>query len=84
MKLPIEELIKPKIEDTKRIDAALQVKSNADKLLERLRSDSSHIIPRLETINEISKEFAIEGQWEKAESLILNMKNDCKLKCSMT
>jgi hypothetical protein len=50
----------------------------ADKMLERLRGDNSDIIPRLETINEVSKELALEGSWEKAESLILNMKSDCK------
>lgn len=46
-------------------------------MLEKLRNDASEIIPRLETINEVSKELALEGSWEKAESLILNMKNDC-------
>lgn len=79
LKLPIEELIKLKIiEDANKTDKALQVQSNADKMLECLRSDSLQIIPRLENINEVSRELAIEGQWEKAESLILNMKNDCK------
>lgn len=82
LKLPIDELIKPKLDtgNTKTLasNAALKVQSQADKMLERLRSDSSDIIPRLEAINEVSKELALEGSWEKAESLILNMKSDCK------
>lgn len=83
LKLPIDELIKPKKFDTGNIktltaNSALKVLSRADKMLERLRSDSSDIIPRLETINEVSKELALEGSWEKAESLIFNMKSDCK------
>lgn len=83
LKLPIDELIKPKKLDTGNIktltaNSALKVLSRADKMLERLRSDSSDIIPRLETINEVSKELALEGSWEKAESLIFNMKSDCK------
>lgn len=81
MKLPIDELIKPRIDtrNTKTLTSstALKVQSKADKLLERLRSDNSDIIPRLETINQVSKELALEGSWEKAESLILNMKSDC-------
>lgn len=56
----------------------LEVKSKADLMLERLVSkDTSELIPRLQLINEITKEFAIEGNWEKAESLISNMKTDC-------
>lgn len=81
LKLPIDELIRPKIDaGIKNSSAALMVQSQADKMLERLRSDDSDIIPRLETINEVSKELALEGSWEKAESLILNMKSDCNNK----
>lgn len=81
--MPIKELIKPRTEvesinASNSANTALQVKSNADLKLERLRSDASEVIPRLETVNEIAKELAIEGSWEKAESLILNMKRDCK------
>ena len=83
LKLPIKELIKPKsnilsLNCSNSASGDLQVKSNAEIMLDRLRSDSSEIIPRLETINEISRQLAIEGNWEKAESLILNIKRDCK------
>ena len=83
LKLPIKELIKARTEvesisSSNSVNTALQMKSNADWKLERLRSDSSEVIPRLETVNEIAKDLAIEGSWEKAESLILNMKRDCK------
>ena len=58
---------------------ALEVKTDADLMLERIRNfQSTDLVPRLETINEISKGFALEGSWEKAESLISNMKNECK------
>lgn len=82
LKLPIKELIKinPETNNLNTFNSAsgaLQLKSKADLWLDRLRSDSGQVIPRLETINEISKEFAIEGNWEKAEALILNMKQDC-------
>lgn len=85
MKLPIDELIKPRLvsnaaENTKILtsSSSTNMALKADKMLERLRGDNSDIIPRLETINEVSKELALEGSWEKAESLILNMKSDCK------
>ena len=83
LKLPINELIKPRSEEiTLNSDSVgsngLQLNSNADIMLNHLRSNSSNMIPRLENINEIAKELAIEGKWEKAESLILNMKQDCK------
>ncbi len=89
LKLPVNELIKPKFEFKSNLlntptGSALEIKSNADLMLERLRSSKdSDLIPRLETINEITKEFAIEGNWEKAESLILNIRNDCSkhIKC---
>lgn len=78
LKLPINELIKPKL-DILTSNTAVQVKSKAEVMLDRLISDSFEVvIPRLETINEISRELAIEANWEKAESLILNMKQDCK------
>lgn len=84
LKLPVEELIRPKLENIKDAEAepsstSLNFISEADSMLERLRSDSTKLVPRLETINEVSKALALEGSWEKAESLILNMKNDCKL-----
>lgn len=78
LKLPINELIKlPKLV-VANSNSGLQVQSKAEVMLDRLINDSSVVIPRLETINEISREFAIEASWEKAESLILNMKQDCK------
>lgn len=76
LKLPINELIKPKPSSLS-LNTAMQINSKAEIMLNRLISDSSQVIPRLETINEISKELAIEANWEKAESLILNMKKDC-------
>lgn len=56
------------------------MQSSADMQLECLRSDqNSGLIPRLENLNAIVKEFALEGSWEKTETLVLNMKNDCKI-----
>lgn len=83
LKLPVDELIRPKLQIAKDTTissnlSSLKPVSEADTMLERLRSDSTTLIPRLETINEVSKALALEGSWEKAESLILNMKNDCK------
>lgn len=80
LKLPINELIKAKQENIghNSSNTSLQINSKAEVMLNRLICDSSQVIPRLETINEISKELAIEANWEKAESLILNMKQDCK------
>lgn len=84
LKLPIKELIKTidKPEDTvmfKEFDNSLTISSKAEQLLEALRNGNFDTIPRLESINEITRELAIHGHWEKAESLILNMKTDCNV-----
>lgn len=81
LKLPVKQLIRPKLEDDTKYSKVdlLEPISEADSMLEKLRNDSTKLVPRLETINQVSKALAIVGSWEKAESLILNMKNDCKI-----
>lgn len=76
LKLPVDELIKTtNLAEKHTSNSSLIVQSNAELKLEVLRNSGS--IPRLDNLNEITKEFALEGNWEKAESLISNMKNDC-------
>lgn len=95
LKLPVDELIKERkmlkrssapllslatltAENDNQLSTQISV-SMADKLLQVLRSDNCTLIPRLETFREISREYALNGSFEKAESLILNMKKDCNL-----
>jgi hypothetical protein len=85
LRLPVKELIKtitqsdvkPPLENIS--NDALILQSNAEQLLDALRSKNMDSIPRLESVNEITRELATHGQWEKAESLILNMKTDCNI-----
>ena len=72
LKLPVRELIKSYRAATKTST------ESADTKLALLRSKPDSLIVRSETFQPILDDYALDGQYEKAESVVLNLKQDCK------
>lgn len=80
LKLPVNELIKSKREKVIIESSALivQTTAEADKQLALLRQKPKGLIPRVEMFLPIVKVFALDGQYDKVEAVVFNLKQDCK------
>ena len=80
LKLPVNELIKSKrdVESTEYSALIVQKTAEADKQLALLRQKPEGLIPRVEMFLPILNAYALDGQSDKVESIVLNLKQDCK------